>query len=194
MRPSPNPKGIIMIRILKAIDTLGSADIREIKDAVPLSISRVRELVKQAVSRGLVEGSSDADDIMVYELTLEGREFLDPEMDDEDNQDEQDEQDDAEGLPAALEEPAEEPEAPVKAKRVILNPQPVIDKKTALLAEAGFTLTYASRTWTIQSNETGLSFSFDSRTLASVKAAEIVDYANTNMPVEAPAAAQDAAW
>lgn len=173
-----------MIRILKAIDPLGSADIHEIRDIVGLSISRVRELVKQAVARGLVEGSSDADDIMIYELTLEGREFLDPETDD---QDDQDDQDDAEGLPAVLEEPAEEPEAPVRAKRVILNPQPVIDKKTALLAEAGFTLTYASRTWTIQSNETGLSFSFDSRTLASVKATEIVDYANTNMPVEAAA-------
>ena len=173
-----------MIRILKAIDILGSADIHEIRDIVGLSISRVRELVKQTAARGLVEGSSDADDIMIYELTLEGREFLDPETDD---QDDQDDQDDAEGFPAALEEPAEEPEAPAKAKRVILNPQPVIDKKTALLAEAGFALTYASRTWTIQSKETGLSFSFDSRTLASVKAAEIVEYANTNMPVEAAA-------
>lgn len=174
-----------MIRILKAIDTLGSADAHEIRDIVHLSISRVRELVKQAVAAGLVEGSPDADDVMIYELTLEGREAI-PETAD---QDDQDDQDDAEDLPAVLEEPAEEPEAPVKAKRVILNPQPVIDKKTALLAEAGFTLTYASRTWTIQSNETGLSFSFDSRTLASVKAAEIVEYATTNLPVEAPAAA-----
>lgn len=172
-----------MIRILKAIDTLGSADIHEIRDIVGLSISRVRELVKQAAARGLVEVSSDADDIPIYELTLEGREFLDPEMDD------QDDQDDAEGLPAVLEEPAEEPEAPAKPKRVILNPQPVIDKKTALLAEAGYSLTYASRLWTIRNNETGLSFSFDSRTLASVKTAEIVDYANMCLPVEAPAAA-----
>ncbi len=175
-----------MIRILKAIDTLGSADIHEILDIVRLSISRVRELVKQAVAAGLVEGDSDADDIMIYELTLEGREAL-PETDDQDDQDDQGDQDDAEDLPAVLEEPAEEPEATVKAKRVILNPQPVIDKKTALLAEAGFTLTYASRMWTIQSNETGLSFSFDSRTLASVKASEIVDYATTNLPVEAAA-------
>lgn len=174
-----------MIRILKAIDTLGSADIHEIRDIVRLSISRVRELVKQAVAKGLVEGSPDADDIMIYELTLEGRETL-PETAD---QDDQDDQDDAEGIPAVLEEPAEEPAAPVKAKRTVLNPQPVIDKKTALLAEAGFSLTYASRMWTIQSKETGLSFSFDSRTLASVKATEIVEYANTNMPVEAPAVA-----
>jgi len=178
-----------MIRILKAIDTLGSADIHEIRDIVGLSISRVRELVKQAVARGLVEGSSDADDIMIYELTLEGREFLAPEMDDPEDQDDQDDQDDAEGLPAVLEEPAEEPAAPAKAKRVILNPQPVIDKKTALLAEAGYSLTYAARTWTIRNNETGLSFSFDSRTLASVKAAEIVDYANMCLAAEAPAAA-----
>jgi len=122
---------------------------------------------------------------MCYSLTDKGHEALP----DQDDQDDQDDRDDAEGLPAVLEEPAEEPEAPAKAKRVILNPQPVIDKKTAVLAEAGFVLTYASRTWTIQSKETGLSFSFDSRTLASVKATEIVEYANTNMPVEAPAAA-----
>ena len=77
----------------------------------------------------------------------------------------------------------------MKAKRTILNPQPAIDKKTALLAEAGYTLTYSARMWTIQNNETGFSVSFDSRTLASIKAAEIVEYANTNMPVEAPAAA-----
>ena len=177
-----------MIRILKAIkalETNGTPDIHEIRDIVRLSISRVRELVKQAVAAGLVEGTPDADDIMCYALTGKGSEALAG----TDDQDDQDDQDDAEDLPAVLEEPAEEPEAPVKAKRVILNPQPVIDKKTALLAEAGFTLTYASRTWTIQSNETGLSFSFDSRTLASVKAAEIVEYANANMPTEAPAAA-----
>ena len=180
-----------MIRILKAIKTNGTPDIHEIRDIVGLSISRVRELVKQAVAAGLVQGTPDADDILVYDLTDKGYEALSDagNQDDQDVQDDQDDQDDAEGLPAVLEEPAEEPEAPAKAKRVILNPQPVIDKKTALLAEAGFTLTYASRTWTIQSKETGLSFSFDSRTLASIKAAEIVDYANTNMPVEAPAAA-----
>ena len=186
-----------MIRILKALDTLGSADVHEIRDIVRLSISRVRELVKQAVAAGLVEGNPDSDDIMCYGLTGKGYETLaeaghpgdQDDQDDEDDEDDQDDQDDEDDLPAVLEEPAGEPEAPVKAKRVILNPQPVIDKKTALLAEAGFTLTYASRTWTIQSNETGLSFSFDSRTLASVKATEIVEYANTNMPVEAPVAA-----
>ena len=180
-----------MIRILKAIkalETNGAPDAHEIRDTVRLSISRVRELVKQAVAAGLVEGNPDADDIMCYRLTDKGRETL-SDQDDRDDQDDQDDQDDEEGLPAVLEEPAEEPAAPVKAKRVVLNPQPVINKKTALLAEAGFVLTYASRAWTIQSKETGLSFSFDSRTLASVKAAEIVEYANANMPVEAPAAA-----
>lgn len=171
-----------MIRILKALETHGASDVHEIRDTVGLSISRVRELVRQAVAAGLVEGTPGADDIMIYDLTDQGSEALA-------GTDDRDDQDDAEDLPAVLEEPAEEPEAPVKAKRVILNPQPVIDKKTALLAEAGFTLTYASRTWTIQSNETGLSFSFDSRTLASVKATEIVEYANTNMPTEAQAAA-----
>lgn len=184
-----------MIRILKALETNGTSDVHEIRDIVGLSISRVRELVKQAVAKDLVEGSPDSDEVMCYELTVEGREFIAAanNQDAQDAQDDQDEEDDAEGLPAVLEEPAEEPEAPAKTKRVILNPQPVIDKKTALLAEAGFTLTYASRTWTIQNNETGLSFSFDSRTLASVKAAEIVDYANmclsAEAPVEAPAAA-----
>lgn len=183
-----------MIRILKALETKGTPDIHEIRDIVGLSISRVRELVKQAIAKGLVEGTPDADDIMCYDLTPDGYAALSEtadqdDQDDQDDRDDQDDQDDAEGVPAVLEEPAEEPAAPVKAKRTILNPQPVIDKKTALLAEAGFTLTYASRMWTIQNNETGLSFSFDSRTLASVKAAEIVDYANTCMPVEAPVAA-----
>ena len=179
---------IRILKALKALETKGTPDIHEIRDTVHLSISRVRELVKQAVAKGLIEGTPDADDIMCYALTDAGYKTL-SETDDQGDRDDQDDQDDAEGLPAVLEEPAEEPEAPVKAKRVILNPQPVIDKKTALLAEAGFTLTYASRMWTIQNNETGLSFSFDSRTLASVKAAEIVGYANTNMPVEAPVAA-----
>ena len=187
--PNPNPKGTIMIRILKALVIAGAPDIHEIRDIVGLSISRVRELVKQAVAEGLIEGTPDADDIMVYGFTDKGLAVLAEAEAEADDQDDQDDQDDAEDLPAALEEPAEEPEAPVKAKRVILNPQPVIDKKTALLAEAGFTLTYASRTWTIQSKETGRSFSFDSRTLASVKTGEIVEYAGTNMPVETPAAA-----
>lgn len=179
-----------MIRILKALVIAGAPDIHEIRDIVGLSISRVRELVKQAIAEGLVEGTPDADDIMVYGFTDKGLAALaEAEAGNQDDQDDPDDQDDAEGLPAALEEPAEEPEAPVKAKRVILNPQPVIDKKAALLAEAGFTLSYASRMWTIQSKATGLSFSFDSQTLASVKAPEIVEYANTNMPVEAPVAA-----
>lgn len=40
--------------------------------------------------------------------------------------------------------------APVaKATRKLLNPQPVIAKKTAALAAAGAELTYAGRTWTI---------------------------------------------
>lgn len=181
-----------MIRILKALETAGTSDIHEIRDIVGLSISRVRELVKQAVAQGLIEGTPDADDIMCYDLTDKGYEALSAAAG-PDDQGDQGDQDDAEDPPAVLEEPAEEPEAPAKPKRVILNPQPVIDKKTALLAEAGFTLTYASRTWTIQSNETGLSFSFDSRTLASVKTAEIVDYANmclaAEAPVEAPVAA-----
>lgn len=170
-----------MIRILKALETNKSLDVHEIRDIVHLSISRVRELVRQAVAKGLVEGSPDADDVMCYEITGDGRGFLfelsDP--------DEQDEEEDAEGLPVVLEEPAEEPAAPVKAKRVILNPQPVIDKKTALLEGAGFTLTYASRTWSIQNRETGLSFSFDSRTFASVKTAEIVEFAETHTQVVA---------
>lgn len=174
-----------MIRILRALEAKGTSDIHEIRDIVGLSISRVRELVKSASAAGLVEGTPDSDDVMVYDLTDKARESLS----EADDQDDQDDQDDAEGLPAVLEDPAEEPEAPAKPKRVVLNPQPVIDKKTALLAGAGFALTYASRMWTIQSNETGLSFSFDSRTLASVKPEEIVEYANTNMSVEAPAAA-----
>lgn len=179
-----------MIRILRALEADGTPDIHEIREIVGLSLSRTRELVKQAVARGLVEGTPDVDDIMCYDLTDEGYDALAEagEMG-YDAPAEAGDQVDAEDLPAVLEEPAEEPAAPVKAKRVILNPQPVIDKKTALLAEAGFTLSYASRMWTIQSKETGLSFSFDSRTLASVKAAEIVEYANTNMPVEATAAA-----
>lgn len=34
-----------------------------------------------------------------------------------------------------------------KAKRVSLNPQPVIDAKVAALKELGVKLTYAARTW-----------------------------------------------
>ena len=56
MRPSPNLKGIIMIRILRALEAKGTSDIHEIRDIVGLSISRVRELVKLASTAGLVEG------------------------------------------------------------------------------------------------------------------------------------------
>lgn len=182
-----------MIRILKALETNGTPDIQEIRDLVGLSISRVRELVKQAIAKGLVEGTPDADDIMGYALTREGlislRSLTETiVLEDQDDQGVLVVLDDQDDL-VILEEPAEEPTAPVKTKRVVLNPQPVIDKKTALLAEVGFTLTYASRMWTIWNIKTGFSFSLDSRTLASVKAAEIVEYANRCLPAETPVAA-----
>ena len=43
----------------------------------------------------------------------------------------------------------EEVVLPGKKERKILNPQPQIDKKTAVVEAAGGTLTYASRKWTV---------------------------------------------
>ena len=39
------------------------------------------------------------------------------------------------------------PAAPAKAKRVSLNPQPILDAKTAALKERGIKLTWAGRKW-----------------------------------------------
>lgn len=39
-------------------------------------------------------------------------------------------------------------QTPSKTKRVLLNPQPKIDAATALLAEAGGSLTWKNRIWT----------------------------------------------
>lgn len=157
-----------------------------LQEATHLSLSRVRVLIKEALSVTDIEIVDEDADVLEYRITSFGAEAVSAEEPAAPVQDEETEDAD---VPATLEEPAEDIAAPVKAKRVVLNPQPVIDKKTAVLDEAGFALTYASRMWTIRNNETGLCFSFNSQTLAAVKVAEIVEYANMQMPVEAPAVA-----
>ena len=73
-------------------------------------------------------------------------------------------------------EEVEEIEPPKSKKRRLLNPQPVIDKKTKLLDEAGFTLYYDRPTRTWWMGEEGNLITMSSRALSEYTPEELLDF------------------
>ena len=61
-----------------------------------------------------------------------------------------------------------------KAKKSPLNPQPVIDKKVAIMEAAGGSITYAARKWTITDSR-GVSVTITSKEFAEYKGEHILD-------------------
>lgn len=166
--------------------------IKEIAEAIEKSESRTRELVKAAVA----DGSLEAHDTRPATFSLYHTANEEDEMDDaspEAPDTEEDWMDESE-LPleanpfAALVMPQAEgqaeTEAPVllqdmiealpKAKKAPLNPQPMIDKKVAIMEKAGGSITYAARTWTITDAE-GNSVTISSKEFSLYKGEEILD-------------------
>ena len=74
-------------------------------------------------------------------------------------------------IPARAAEAA--PEGKAKPTRKLLNPQPVIAKKTAALKAAGGDLVYASRTWSVMSGSTVVK-TLTSAEFAALSAEELV--------------------
>jgi hypothetical protein len=150
---------------------------KQLASQIGLSESRIRELLTDAVNDGLMVKDDTcrparffptpvADEFIAEELPLSinpFRAFPQQEI--------------AEEISAGVQEPvllSEIIAALPKARKAPINPQPIIDKKVAVMEAAGGTITYAARTWTI-TNSSGTSVTLTSKEFSAYKGDEILN-------------------